>query len=160
MATLPKRIEPCYEIQTMSESGIDFLIEQEGIRLKPYRDSAGIPTIGIGATYYENNVRVTMKDKPITLDRAKSLFMHLLHTYEKAVWSNTRNDINQNQFDALTSICYNIGIVNFKNSTLLRRVNKNKNDQAIKEAFEMWKYADGEPILLERRKREWALYFS
>lgn len=160
MATLPKRIEPCYEIQTVSENGIEFLVQQEGIRLKPYRDSAGIPTIGIGCTYYENGVRVTMKDKPITLDRAKSLFMHLLQTYEKAVWSNTRNDINQNQFDALVSICYNIGVVSFKNSTLLRRVNKNKNDPSIREAFEMWRYADSEPILLERRKREHQLYFT
>lgn len=159
MATSKIILPPCFEIKTMSEAGILFLINEEGLRIKPYLDSAGIATIGIGCTYYENGTRVTMRDKAITKERAKSLFRTVLKTYEKAVWSNTRDDINQQQFDALTSLCYNIGVTNFKNSTVLRLVNT-KAVQGIRKAFEMWRYSNGEQILLERRQREADLFFS
>ncbi len=145
------------EIKSLDQKGIDFLIQEEGLRLKPYLDSVGIPTIGIGNTYYENGKRVTMKDKPITKERAIDLFKSVLKQYETTVWSVTRDDINQNQFNALVSLCYNIGVNGFKGSTVVRRVNKNPSDPKIREAFEMWK----KPIaLLGRRKREHKLYFS
>lgn len=148
------------EIRFISPNGINFLIKEEGIILKPYRDSVGIPTIGIGCTYYENGQKVKMTDPPITRDRAIGLFKNVLAAYEIAVWSNTRDDINQNQFDALVSICYNIGVNALKGSTLLKRVNANPNDPSINEAFKMWKNAGGKPILLNRRIREANLYFS
>ncbi len=152
---------PVKEIRFISPNGINFLIKEEGgIILKPYRDSVGIPTIGIGCTYYENGQKVKMTDPPITRDRAIGLFKNVLAAYEIAVWSNTRDDINQNQFDALVSICYNIGVNGLKGSTLLKRVNANPNDPSINEAFKMWKNAGGKPILLNRRIREANLYFS
>ena len=145
------------EIREMDEAGIDFLIKEEGLRLAPYLDSVGVPTIGIGSTYWENGTKVKMTDAPITKERAISLFRITLKHYETAVWSVTRDDINQNQFNALCSITYNIGINGFKGSTLLKRVNANPADPAIKAAFEMWKK---HKELLRRRKREWALYFK
>jgi lysozyme len=148
------------EIKTVSQNGIDFLIKEEGMILKPYKDAVGIPTIGIGNTYYEDGARVKMTDKPITKERAISLFKTVLQHYETAVWSVTRDDINQNQFDALVSLCYNIGVAGFKGSTVARRVNANPSDPSIKAAFEMWKNAGGRPILLNRRRREAKLYFS
>lgn len=148
------------EIQAVSKAGLDFIAKEEGCILKPYRDSVGIPTIGIGCTYYENGKRVQMTDPPITKERALELFKNLLLTYEKAVWSNTRDDINQNQFDALVSLCFNIGVNGFKGSTVLKRVNLNPADPTIKGAFEMWRNAGGKPILLGRRQREAALYFK
>lgn len=148
------------EIQTVSDNGIDFLIKEEGMILKPYLDSVGIPTIGIGCTYYENGKKVKMTDPPITKARAIKLFRTVLKHYETAVWSVTRDDINQNQFDALTSLCFNIGVTGFKGSTVVKRVNCNPSDPSIKAAFEMWKNAGGKPILLNRRRREAKLYFS
>lgn len=148
------------EIKTVSANGIDFLIKEEGMILKPYRDAVGIPTIGIGCTYYEDGTRVKMTDKPISKDRAIGLFRTVLQHYEKAVWSVTRDDINQNQFDALTSLCFNIGVNGFKGSTVVKRVNANPSDPSIKAAFEMWKNAGSKPILLNRRRREAKLYFS
>lgn len=145
------------EIKTMSAKGIAFLINEEGMVLKPYLDSVGIATIGVGCTYYENGIRVKMTDKHITKERAIQLFSNLLKTYEMAIWSNTRDDINQNQFDAMCSLCFNIGVNGFKNSTVLKRVNANPVDKRIGEAFEMWR----KPIaLLGRRRREVRLYFS
>lgn len=146
------------EIKNVSKNGLDFIIKEEGLRLKPYKCSAGIPTIGIGCTYYEDGTKVTMEDKPITEQRARSLFLNLLKHYEMCVYTATRDDINQNQFDSLVSITFNIGTVAFKKSTLLRRVNKNPNGDDIENAFLMWRNAKGKPILLNRRKREYQLY--
>jgi len=145
------------EIKNLNQAGIDFLVNEEGIVLHPYLDSVGVPTIGVGCTYYEDGTRVTMKDSPISKDRAISLFKTVLSNYEKAIWTLTRDDINQNQFNALTSICYNIGVQGFKNSTLLRLVNNNPIDPAIVSAFRMWRKPSS---LLPRRNREAKLYFS
>lgn len=148
------------EIRKVSKQGIEFIIGEEGIRLKPYLDSVGIPTIGVGCTYYEDGNRVKITDKPITRDRAISLFSNLLKIYELAVYSSTRDDINQNQFNALVSLCFNIGVNAFKKSTLLKLVNKNPSDPNIRQAFLAWRNAGGKPILLKRRERESNLYFG
>lgn len=145
------------EIKQIDQKGIDFLINEEGLILHPYKDSVGIPTIGIGNTYYEDGNRVKMTDPSITKDRAINLFRIVLRNYETAVWSMTRDDINQNQFNALVSICYNIGVAAFKGSTLLKRVNANPTDLLIRDAFLMWRKPS---VLLPRRNREAKLYFS
>lgn len=147
------------EIRETSNKGIQFLIQEEGLIKRPYLDQVGVPTIGIGCTYYENGSRVKMTDTPITTERAIALFRNLLKNYELAVYSSTRDDINHNQFDALTSFAFNVGVNGFKSSELMKKVNKDKQDPKIKLAFEAWKNAGGKPILLSRRKREAALYF-
>jgi lysozyme len=148
------------EITRVSRLGLEFIAHEEGMILHPYRDSVGVPTIGVGCTYYEGGRKVTMQDPPITRERALQLFKNILATYEKCVWSVTRDDINQNQFNALVSLCFNIGVNGFKGSTLLKRVNDNPHDPTIKDAFLMWSKAGGKPVLLDRRKREAILYFS
>lgn len=146
------------EIKEISEEGLEFIANEEGCILHPYKDSVGIATIGIGCTYYENGSKVKMTDKPITKQRALDLFKNLLKNYELTVYSCTRDDINQHQFDALVSLCFNIGTGAFKKSTLLKKVNANPKDETIGKAFEMWKNAGGKPILLKRRQREYKLY--
>lgn len=167
------------EIKITSASGIDFLIGEEGLILRPYRCSAGIPTIGIGCTYYENGQKVKMSDPHITKLRAIQLFRSLLKHYEMAVYSVTRDDITQNQFNAMVSLCFNIGMAGFKSSTVVKRVNVFPKDISIIDAFLMWKNVNAErdgrdndkdgqvdekgekrPDLLGRRKREAKLYFT
>lgn len=149
------------EIKTLDQRGRDFLAKEEGIKLAPYLDSVGIPTIGIGCTFYPNGKRVTMQDKPLkSVQAAWDLFDAVNSNFLFTVYSTTRDDISQNQFNALLSLCYNIGPVGFKGSTVLKLVNKNPNDPKIGPAFEMWKNAGGKPILLARRKREAKMYFS
>jgi lysozyme len=149
------------EIKSLDQRGRDFLAKEEGIVLKPYLDSVGIPTIGIGCTFYPGGKRVTMKDKPLkNVQAAWDLFDAVNSNFLFTVYSTTRDDINQNQFNALVSLCYNIGPAGFKGSTVLKLVNKNPNDPKIAGAFEMWKNAGGKPILLGRRRREAKMYFS
>ena len=57
----------------LSDNGFNLLGELEGIVLRPYKDSVGIPTIGIGSTYYEDGTKVKMNDKYITKERANQL---------------------------------------------------------------------------------------
>ena len=149
------------EIKKTDQAGLDFLAKEEGIVLHPYLDSIGVPTIGIGSTYYPDGRRVTMQDKPLTKEEALELFSHVIETYEKTVWSITRDDINQHQFNALVSLCFNIGSGNFKGSTVVKKVNANPNDPTIRKAFEMWQNAGKKKgLLLARRKREADIYFS
>ena len=132
-------------------------MNNEGVVLKPYLDTKGIPTIGVGNTFYEDGSKVKMTDPPITEKRAMELFRWILKQYELAVYSNTRDDINQNQFDALVSFTYNVGVTAFKNSTLLKRINANASQQSITNAFMMW---NKPKEIIGRRKREVELYFS
>lgn len=145
------------EIKEMSENGIKHLMQSEGVRLKPYLDSVGIPTIGVGNTFYEDGSRVKMTDHPITEKRAMELFKWVLRQFELTVYTNTRDDINQNQFDALVSFTYNVGQQAFKKSTLLRRINARASDQSIENAFMMW---NKPKEIIGRRKREVKLYFT
>ena len=141
----------------MSENGIKHLMQSEGVRLKPYLDTVGIPTIGVGNTFYEDGSRVKMTDHPITEKRAMELFKWVLRQFELTVYTNTRDDINQNQFDALVSFTYNVGQQAFKKSTLLRRINARASDQSIENAFMMW---NKPKEIIGRRKREVKLYFT
>jgi len=72
------------------------------------------------------------------------------------------SSINQNQFDALVSFCYNVGVTNFKKSTLLKIVNNNPNDPNVAIQFGRWIRANGRVLagLVKRRKSEADLYFS
>lgn len=144
------------EIQRCSQAGVDLLVQNEGLVLKPYLDTVKVPTIGIGCTYYENGQKVRMTDPPITKQRAIELFRHLLKHYELGVYSVTRDDITQNQFDALVSLAFNIGITNFKNSTLLKRINLRASDDLVRKAFLMW---NKPPEIMTRRLREVNFYF-
>lgn len=146
------------EIKTVSQNGLNFLIREEGLVLKPYLCPAGTPSIGVGCTFYEDGRRVKMSDPYITQERAIELLKFVLKGFEQKVARVTRDDINQNQFEALVSLAFNIGTGAFDGSTVLKLVNANPTDQAIEQAFLAWRFSAGKPILLARRQREYRLY--
>jgi len=151
------------EITQLDQAGLALIKEFEGCILKPYLDSAGIPTIGYGQTYYPaTGTKVTMKDPAITQDQADQMFLAMVKPYELAVYSTSRDDITQNNFNALVSFTYNIGTNGFKNSTVLKLVNQNIDDDRLKAAFLMWVKAGGKTIqgLVNRRNREYHVYIS
>lgn len=143
-----------------SAKGLDFIMKEEGLVLHPYLDARGIPTIGIGSCYWEDGRKVSMSDKPITQDRALDLFSYTLKRYEAQVNKSITRPINQNQYDACVSLCYNIGTAGFASSTVAKLIQANPCDPNIKHWFEAWRFATGKPILSARRKREVKLYFS
>jgi lysozyme len=140
----------------ISEEGKDLIKLFEGVRLKAYKCSAGVPTIGFGNTYYPNGDKVKMGDT-ITLEQARDLFDDLIVRYERIVNSKLKVDVKQNQFDALVSHTYNTG----GSTTLFKLVNMEANKDKIKDWF-LTKYitANGKVLqgLKNRRLKEWELY--
>ena len=150
------------KITKIGTKGLELIKSFEGLRLKPYLCPAKIPTIGYGNTFYEDGKKVTMKDPEITEQRATELLQDSLKGFEKYVDSYCRDDISQNQFDALVSFCYNLGPANLKSSTLLKKANVNPNDPTIAQEFLKWNKAGGRALkgLTKRRQAESDLYFS
>ena len=138
------------------------LIGFEGYSSKPYFDSAGVATIGHGTIRYPDGKRVTIKDANCTPAQARSFMLFDLENFERSVDALTTDTINQNQFDALVLFAYNIGSNALRNSTLLKKVNRNPNDETISEEFTRWINAGGKRVqgLLIRRNKESQLYFT
>jgi lysozyme len=103
-----------------------------------------------------------MTDAPISEARATDIFLNVIKHYERSVDSFCRDDINQNQFDALVSFCYNLGAGALKRSTLIKKVNADPNDPSIKLEFLKWNKSGGKVLngLTLRRNAESELYFS
>ena len=141
----------------LDESGYSELHKREGLRTKPYLDTRGIPTISLGVTYYPNGRKVTMQDKPLTIEQAERLGKVIADRFAAEVTALIKSKVNQNQFNALVSIAYNIGINGFKSSSFLKLVNKNPNDPKIKEAIMLW---TKNKELIGRRKAEANQYFT
>ena len=114
----------------ISEQGKDLIRVFEGVRLKAYKCSSGVPTIGFGNTFYEDGTKVKIGDS-ITLERARSLFDGLLPRYEKIVLNKVKRPLKQNEFDALVSHTYNTG----GSSTLFKLVQE---DAPIEDIKKWW----------------------
>lgn len=150
------------KVTNISQEGLDLIKKYEGLKLKPYLCPAKIPTIGYGNTFYENGTKVTLKDPEITEGRATELLRFIIKSFEQHVDSYCIDTLTQNQFDAITSFCYNVGAGNLKTSTLLKKVNINHNDPTIVDEFMKWTRGGGKvlPGLVKRRKSEAELYIK
>ncbi len=147
---------------TISKEGLDLIKEFEGFSSEPYKCPAGVPTIGYCSTHYEGGRHVTLVDRHITEERATEMLKHQVDsTYSSAVNRYVNRYLTQNQFDALVSFTYNLGAGALKSSTLLKDVNKMKDEDAGKE-FLKWTHAGGRVLngLLKRRTAEAKLYLA
>lgn len=144
----------------VSPSGVDLICNFEGLRLKAYDDGVGVWTIGYGTTKYPNGIRVKKGDT-CTLEQAKAYMQNDLKAFERTVNDAVNVSINQNQFDALVSLAYNIGATAFKNSTLVKRLNEG-NYNAAANQFNVWVNAGGKHMqgLVNRRAAERTLFLK
>lgn len=138
-----------------SPKGIALIKEFEGLRLKAYKCPGGVWTIGYGHTA---GVKPGML---ISKAQAEEYLKADLIAFERYL-NGLGLALNQNQFDALVSFIYNVGTGNFSNSTLLRKVRANPQDNSIMDEFLRWVYSKGRvlPGLQRRRLAEMKLYFS
>ena len=145
----------------LSDNGFRLLGELEGIVLRPYKDSVGIPTIGIGSTYYEDGTKVKMTDKAITKERAIQLAKNVVKSFEQQVNKSILLPMTQNQFDAMVLLCYNIGESGFAKSSVVKNFNAG-NLQKAADSFLLWNKAGGRVVqgLVNRRKKERDLFLS
>lgn len=144
-------------LNQIGAKGLNLIKEFEGLRLVAYKCPAGVWTIGYGHTY---NVK---EGDVITEAKATKFLLDDISNAVDIVSGSTMDvELTQNQFDALVSFTYNVGVKNFSDSTLLRKVKLNPNDPTIANEFKKWIYTGKEVLsgLVRRRKAESELYFK
>ena len=142
-----------------SKQGLDLIKKYEGLRLKPYLCSAGVPTIGYGSTFYPDGRKVTVKDDPITEAQAEELLAKTVEKFEDLVSRKIKVKLTQNQFDALVSHTFNTG----GSETLFGLINRKAATGQIKEWWTK-KYITAKGVtltgLIRRRAEEFELYIK
>ncbi len=154
----PDKSDASTTLQT-SQRGIDLIKEFEGCELEAYPDpgTGGDPwTIGYGHTGSDVYACLT-----ITQEKAEQLLSEDLKYFEKGILGCISVPLNQNQFDALVSFAYNLGVGALAESTLARLLNEG-NYEAAADQFELWVNAGDEPMpgLVSRRHVEKELFLS
>lgn len=139
-----------------SQKGIDIIKTFEGTVLKVYKDAVGLPTIGIGHLIKKGEVFTT-----ITQQQAEELLAKDLKQFEEGISTSVKVALTQNQFDALVSFAFNLGIGNLNSSTLLKKLNVG-DIQGAADQFPRWNKAGGKTLagLTRRRLAEKELFLS
>jgi len=146
----------------LDESGYKLIQEFEGLSLVPYLCSAKVATIAYGSTFYPSGKKVTMQDQPISLATAKWMLKETADKFATDVDKLIKCKLTQNQFNAIVSFAFNLGLTSLGRSTLLKKVNANPNDPTIAAEFAKWNKAGGKVLngLTKRRAKEAKLYFA
>ena len=120
----------------ISPAGLLALAGREGIRTLAYRDSRGIWTIGVGHTAAAGPP-APAEGMEVTHQSALNLFRADLKQYVAEVNAAIKNPCTQNQFDAMVSLCFNIGVNGFAGSSVARDLNAGESRTAA-DAFLLW----------------------
>lgn len=131
----------------------------EGLYLTPYLCPAGVPTIGYGATYYEDGTPVRLADPPITRERAEQLLLWMVRTrYLPPVLKLCPAVDTPERLAALIDFAFNLGVGALRASTLRRRVNDGRWADVPAE-LRKWVMAGGRRLrgLVLRREAEASL---
>lgn len=135
-------------INSISTLGEHILEAREGIRLKVYLDTKGIPTVGVGHVVLpEDNLKV---GDTITQDQVDIFFAKDLLACESEISKRVTVDVSQNQYDALVSFVFNIGVHGFDGSHVLIKLN-HKDFQGAADAMLLW---EKPPEIIGRRETE------
>ena len=152
----------------MSEQGLELLKQWEGFKSKVYKDSAGLPTIGVGHLLTQsertsgaiviNGLAVQYADG-LTDQQVLDLLGQDVQPAEQAVNIGVKVALDQNQFDALVSFTFNTGTGAFSSSTLLKVLNQGQYDQ-VPDQLRRWNKAGGQVVqgLVNRRENEIKLW--
>jgi lysozyme len=141
-------------------AGLSLIRQAEGLRLRAYLCPANVWTIGIGTTVYPDGRKVRSGDK-CTEQQADRYLAHDLQEFERAVAAMVTVPVTSNQFSALVSLAYNVGISALRGSTLLRLLNAGDYAGAANQ-FPRWNRGGGRvlPGLVKRRAAERDLFLS
>jgi lysozyme len=129
-----------------SQAGIDLIKKFEGLRLEAYEDVVGVWTIGYGHT---GDVQPW---ETLTEAEAEMLLVGDLEETEEGVERLVTVDLDQNEFDALVSFAFNVGLGALKSSTLLKLLNSGNRTGAAAQ-FKRWDKAGGKVYAGLSRRR-------
>lgn len=158
-----KSLDTVYKAPTSHklDKAIELIRKWEGLRLSAYLDPVGIPTIGYGTIKYNDGTPVRLGDTLTETEAEDLLIQHIEDDILGGMDQAITAPINENQYCALVSFTYNLGIGNFRSSTLLRKLNAGDYVGASLE-FSRWNKAGGKILqgLVNRRADERALFNS
>ena len=143
----------------VTRSMLELVKRFEGLRRQAARLPDGGWTVGYGHT------RSARDGAVVSAEDAEALLHYDLSEVAEKVEAWTFTPLNQNQFEALTAFTFNIGLENFRHSTVLKRVNEGQHLMAAA-ALELWRKSDfgGEDLvvdaLVRRRAAEKAHYLT
>lgn len=154
----------------VSNVGLNLIKQEEGCRLKAYKDTGGVWTIGWGNTFYEDG-KVVKEGDVISQGKADRLLELMSNHFMSMIEPHISAPLNQNQVDSLVSFVYNVGPGRLKDkngkggsgflgSTLRIMINTGGSCSEITEQFARWNKDNGvvNKVLTRRRAREAALY--
>lgn len=142
----------------VTTEGLALIREFEGFRAAAYRDATGVWTIGYGHTSRAGLPPVT-RGMIISRDEAERILAADVAQFAQGVRSRLTRPLNDQQFSALVSFAYNVGLGNFEKSSV--RLAANAGDDArVQRRLALWVKAGGRtlPGLVRRRAAEAALY--
>jgi len=152
----------------MSDHGLELIKQWEGFENKLYKDSAGLPTIGVGhlltrselssGKIFINGVSVQYAGG-LSDQQVLDLLSQDVNPAAQLVTNRVTVTLNQNQFDALTSFIFNVGGAAFVGSTVLKLLNQGQYDE-VPAQLRRWNKAGGQVVqgLINRRENEIKLW--
>lgn len=154
---IPNRIMTPHNI---SKRGLDLIKSSEGFMSKPYVDSKNKIVVGYGTTIPD----ASFKNRKITEKEGENLLINHLNKYViPVIKKHVKVPLSQNEFDALSSLIYNIGDSAFIKSKLLNDGINKRNPKAIVKHWDWLKaYGKETPVegLVKRREKEKSMFFG
>lgn len=166
----------------VSDKALKMLKHHEGVRTKPYRDVVALWTVGVGHLMYPEQARLPNKknakpdytgmcredvqlkpedNRVFSMEEVDGLLKSDLATFERGVDRLITVPLSQNQFDALVSFSFNVGLGTLQRSTLRQKINRDDYEGAADE-FLKYTMAGGKVFkgLVNRRNDERALFLG
>lgn len=144
----------------VNKAGINLIKKYEGFRSRAYRDAVGVWTIGYGHTSMAGAPRVT---PGLTISRAEgeAILARDVQKFADKIAPLIKVRLNDNQFSALVSFAYNVGVGGFRRSSVLKRVNAGQYD-GVPHRLSLWVKAGGQTLtgLVRRRAAEGELFLT
>lgn len=145
------------------KAGIDLIIQFEGLKLRPYKCPAGLWTVGYGTLIGDGKTLPPEWNRQFTEPECRRLLERDLASKERGVERLITYPIRQNEFDALVSFAYNLGLGCLQRSTLRQKLNRGDKEEAVKSLLKYNK-ARVNGVLkvvrgLDRRRKAEALLF-
>lgn len=161
MAKLNKTVlgTACAAVATVGvigATGLGLIKEHEGLRTSTYIDPVGIPTVCYGHTG-----RYAKRGATYTEEKCEEILIEDIQKHREGIEKCISADLNQNQWDAVTSFAFNIGVSGTCRSTLVRKLNAGDEIGAANQ-FPRWVYAGGRKFrgLVRRRHEERELFLT
>ena len=144
----------------LNQASLNLIKRWEGCKLKAYKCSAGVWTVGYGLTTNAGFIEVG-PDTTITQAEADWYLEKAIEKFLAEIKPSITAPINENELGAFTSLAYNIGPTAFRKSSALRHFNAGNKDR-VPTSIRMWRKAGGKVVkgLVNRREAEVDLFQS